>query len=86
MVSSFALFLALAWASSWLCLRGSCGIQPESAGASEAAGCGCGNPERTAVREKLEDGPTPGEPAVKYSRGANERDEKRAESQVNSRV
>lgn len=82
MAPSFALFLALGWASSWLCLQGSCGAQSESAAAPEAAGCGCGNLERTAVVEKLEDGTVPAEPAVKYSRGANERDEKEAKSQV----
>lgn len=82
MAPSFALFLALGWASSWLCLQGSCGAQSESAAAPEAAGCGCGNLERTAVVEKLEDGTVPAEPAVKYSRGANEREEKEAKSQV----
>lgn len=32
--------------------------------------------------EKLVDGTVPAEPAFKYSRGANERDEKEAKSQV----
>uniref|UniRef100_H3DAN8 Sulfatase modifying factor 1 n=1 Tax=Tetraodon nigroviridis TaxID=99883 RepID=H3DAN8_TETNG len=47
--------------------------QSESAAASKAAGCGCGNPERAAVVENAEPGPVPAEPAVKYSRGANGR-------------
>lgn len=82
MAPSFTLFLALGWASSWLCLQGSCGAQSKSAAVPEAAGCGCGNLERAAVVEKLEDGTVLAEPAFKYSRGANERDEKEAKSQV----
>lgn len=82
MVPSVTLFLALGWASSWLCLQGSCGAQSESVAAPKAAGCGCGNPERTAVVENLEDGTAPVDPALKYSRGANERAEKEAKSQV----
>ncbi|CAG06727.1 unnamed protein product, partial [Tetraodon nigroviridis] len=80
MAPGFALFLALAWAGSWLSLHGCCGTQSESAAASKAAGCGCGNPERAAVVENAEPGPVPAEPAVKYSRGANGRDEKEARS------
>lgn len=82
MATSFALFLVLGWASSGVCLQGSCGAQSESAAAPDAAGCGCGSLERAAVVEKLEDGTVPAEPAARYSRGANERDGKEAESQV----
>lgn len=82
MAPTFALFLALGWASGWLRLQGSCEGQSESAAAPAAAGCGCGNLQRAADVEKLEDGTVPAEPAVKYSRGANERDEQEAKSQV----
>lgn len=77
-----ALFFVLGWTSSWVCVRGSCGAQPEPAAAPGAAGCGCGSLERAAVVEKLEDVSAPAEPAVKYSRGANERDAEERDSQV----
>lgn len=73
MVMNFALFYLFACACKVLCDQGSCGAQPEPAAPQGAAGCGCGNLQRSTAVEPAEDGTADAEPADKYSRDINVR-------------
>lgn len=80
----FAFFFVLVCVDT-VCL---CGAQSEPVAPREGASCGCENLKRTAAVEPVEDETGSEDPAVRYSRGANERlseaqgDEKTFQSQV----
>lgn len=84
----FALFFVFACTSDVLCVRETCGTEPELAAPHEAAGCGCGSPKRAVAGMPTEDESAPEEPTGKYSRGANERppEARGDETEVGSQV
>lgn len=89
MLRCFALLFIFSGVNKVLCLQSSCKAEQKPAAQQGAAGCGCENLKRAAAAvDRVEDRSGSGDPAVKYSRGANERtseaqeEDKKLQSQV----
>lgn len=73
MVRCFVLFFIVCCVNEVFCTQDSGGAQSEPVAAQGATSCGCEHLKRVAAVEPVEDSTVSADPALKYSKGANER-------------